>query len=78
MFPTRYFCDRMFAPRYFAKVGASISITRFVELTLGARPSYSLGALPAFAVGGRTAQALAARPSYTIEEPPALTIEGEE
>lgn len=24
MFPTRYFADRMFAPRYWAKVGADV------------------------------------------------------
>jgi hypothetical protein len=29
MFTARYFCNRMFAPRYFPKVGASVSFSPF-------------------------------------------------
>jgi hypothetical protein len=36
MFPSRYFANRMFAPRYFAKVGADATVSSGTLLLLGA------------------------------------------
>jgi hypothetical protein len=46
MFTARYYAPRQYAPRYFAEIGATILVTRFVALTLAARPSYTIGACP--------------------------------
>lgn len=50
MFAARYFTPRAFAPRYFAEIGATQTVTRFVALTLGRRPSYTVRVRPALTV----------------------------
>jgi hypothetical protein len=54
MFTARYYTAGAFAPRYYAKVGATVVVTRFVSLSLAARPSYALGAVPEHTVSPRT------------------------
>jgi hypothetical protein len=53
MFTARYYAPRQYAPRYFAEIGATILVTRFVALTLAARPSYTIGACPEYAIEPR-------------------------
>jgi hypothetical protein len=54
MFAARYYTGRMFAPRYFVKVGDTVLVTRFVSLTLGARTGHAIEAAPALSVSPRT------------------------
>jgi hypothetical protein len=55
MFTARYWTRRYFAARYWPKIGETVVVTRFVSLSLAARPSYALGAVPEHTVSPRPA-----------------------